>query len=164
MKAVLFRQHGGPDVLEHTDVPDPVLEPGHLLVRVKACSVNHLDLWIRQGIPAYRIQLPHISGCDVSGIVERVGEGVSGVTPGDRVVLAPGLSCGACEWCKRRDDNLCASYGIRGAASPGGYAELISAKAAEAIRLPKDVSFEEAAAYPLVFLTAWHMLVGRANL
>ena len=164
MKAVLFRQHGGPDVLEHTEVPDPVLEPGHLLVRVKACSVNHLDLWIRQGIPAYRIRLPHISGCDVSGIVERAGEGVAQVKPGDRVVLAPALSCGTCEWCRRGDDNLCVSYGIRGAASPGGYAELISARATDAIRLPKDLAFEEAAAFPLVFLTAWHMLVGRANL
>ena len=97
MKAVIFRRHGGPDVLEHADVLDPVLTPDQILVRVKACSVNHLDLWVRQGIPAYHTVLPHILGCDVSGIVERVGEGVRGMTAGDRVILAPGLSCGRCD-------------------------------------------------------------------
>src|SRR3990167_2856025 len=124
MKAVIFRRHGGPDVLEYTDVPDPSPGAGQLLVRVKACALNHLDCWIRQGIAAYRIQLPHISGCDVAGVVERVGDGVARFTPGDRVVLAPGLSCGRCEYCRRGEDNLCVSYGIRGAAVDGGYAEL----------------------------------------
>ena len=164
MKAVVFRRHGGPDVLEHTDAPDPSCGAGQMLVRVKACSVNHLDLWIRQGIPAYRIHLPHISGCDVAGVVERVGAGVTNVKIGDRVVLAPGLSCGACAWCKAGDDNLCASYGIRGAATDGGYAELTCADAADALPIPPGLSFEEAAAFPLVFLTAWHMLVGRSKL
>ena len=186
MKAVLFRRHGGPEVLETADVPEPSLEPGRIVVRVRACSINHLDLWIRQGIPAYRIRLPHISGCDVAGVVERVGDGVTGVRAGDRVVLAPGISCGACSACRSGDDNLCASYAIRGAgpgtssagtgAGPGtssagtgagiagGYAELVSAAAGEAIPLPPGVSFEEAAAFSLVFLTAWHMLVGRAKL
>jgi NADPH:quinone reductase-like Zn-dependent oxidoreductase len=164
MKAVVFRQHGGPEVLEHTDVPDPPLIAGGLLVRVKACSVNHLDLWIRQGIPAYHIQLPHISGCDVAGVVEQLGSGVTEAHVGDRVVLAPGISCGSCEWCRRGEDNLCASYRIRGAGADGGYAELISAKASDAMPIPADVSFEEAAAFPLVFLAAWHMLVTRAHL
>ncbi|MBI4342238.1 MAG: zinc-binding dehydrogenase [Candidatus Omnitrophica bacterium] len=160
MKAVLFRRHGGPDVLEYADVPDPAPAAGDIAVRVKACALNHLDLWIRQGIPAYRITLPHISGCDVAGIVERVGTGVTRVAPGDRVVLAPGLSCFQCEWCRRGDDNLCANYHIR----DGGYAELVLARAEEALPLPDAVPFDEAAAYPLVFLTAWHMLVGRAKL
>jgi len=165
MKAVIFRQHGGPDVLDYTDAPDPPAPgPGEILVRVKACSVNHLDCWIRQGIPAYRIRLPHISGCDVAGLIERIGSGVAGVATGDRVVLAPGLSCGSCQWCRAGDDNLCASYGIRGAAVDGGYAELASAKASDALPLPEPVSFEEGAAFPLVFLTAWHMLVARAKL
>ena len=145
-------------------MPDPVLKAGQMLVRVKACSVNHLDIWIRQGIPAYGIQLPHISGCDVAGVVERLGAGVSGVQVGDRVVLAPGLRCGRCEWCRVGHDNLCASYGIRGAVTDGGYAERIGADAADALPIPEGVSFEEAAAYPLVFLTAWHMLVTRAKL
>ena len=164
MNAVIFRRHGGPEVLEYTDVPDPSPGPGEILVRVKACALNHLDLWVRQGLPAYRISPPHISGCDVAGIVERSGQGVAALRAGDRVVLAPGLSCGRCESCRRGDDNLCASYGIRGAAAPGGYAELTVAKAADALPLPEGVSFETAAAFPLVFVTAWHMLVGRAKL
>jgi NADPH:quinone reductase-like Zn-dependent oxidoreductase len=164
MKAVVFRQHGGPGVLEYTDVPEPSVGAGQLLVRVKACSINHLDIWIRQGIPAYPITLPHISGCDVSGIVERVALGVTHVKVGDRVVLAPGLSCGECPWCRAGEDNLCVSYGIRGAATDGGYAELTMARATDAMPLPAGLSFEEAAAFPLVFLTAWHMLVTRAKL
>jgi NADPH:quinone reductase-like Zn-dependent oxidoreductase len=163
MKAVLFRSHGGPEVLEHADVPEPVPGPGELLIRVKACALNHLDIWIRQGIPAYRITLPHISGCDVSGLVERAG-GSSSLTPGQRVVLAPQLSCGRCDACRRGDDPMCPSFGIRGAAVPGGYAELTLAKESEAFPIPDALPFEEAAAFPLVFLTAWHMLVGRAKL
>lgn len=177
MKAVVFRRHGGPEVLEVADVPIPSVGTDQLLVRVMACSVNHLDLWIRQGIPAYRLALPHISGADVAGIVERVGAGVTQVNPvppavrpwcgvkvGDQVLLAPGISCGQCAWCQAGDDNLCASYGIRGAAVDGGYAEFVCANAREALPLPSGISFEEAAAFPLVFLTAWHMLVGRARL
>ena len=164
MKAVIFRRHGGPEVLELADVPDPSPGPDDVLVRVKACALNYLDLWIRQGIPAYRITLPHISGCDVAGIIEQVGSKVRQWKPGDAVVLAPGLTCGACEWCRRGEDNLCVSFGIRGAAVDGGYAELTVARARDVLRLPSGVSFEEAAAYPLVFLTAWHMLTGRAGL
>lgn len=164
MNAVIFRRHGGPEVLEYTDVPEPSVGPGQILVRVKACSVNHLDLWIRQGIPAYRTQLPHISGCDVAGVVERRGFGVTDVAIGARVVLAPGLRCGQCEWCRAGQENLCVSYGIRGATTDGGYAELVSADAADALPIPDGVSFEEAAAYPLVFVTSWHVLVTRAML
>ncbi|MBI3320943.1 MAG: zinc-binding dehydrogenase [Candidatus Omnitrophica bacterium] len=164
MNAVVFRRHGGPEVLEYAERPDPRCDAGQILIRVKACSINHLDLWIRQGMPAYRITLPHISGCDVAGMVERVGSGVTNVHVGDRVVLAPGLSCGQCEWCRAGHDNLCATYGIRGAACDGGYAELVCARADDAMPIPPAVSFEAAAAFPLVFLTAWHMLVGRAKL
>ena len=165
MKAVIFRRHGGPDVLEYADVPDPLLEDGEgVLVRVKACALNHLDIWIRQGIPAYQIALPHICGCDVAGVVERIGKGVTGIRIGDPVVLSPGLSCGHCPWCRGGNETLCGSYGIRGAASDGGYAELTIARAADIIPLPQGLSFEEAAAFPLVFLTAWHMLVARARL
>jgi NADPH:quinone reductase-like Zn-dependent oxidoreductase len=163
MKAIVFRQHGGPEVLEYADVPDPSPGEGQLLVRVKACSVNHLDLWIRQGIPAYRVRLPHISGCDVAGVVEAVGSGVRELRAGDRVVLALGLSCWRCEPCLHGLDHRCVSYGIRGAATDGGYAELAVAQARDAIRLPDALAFEPAAAFPLVFLTAWHMLVTRAG-
>ncbi len=163
MKAVVFRRHGGPDVLEYTDVPDPSPDAGQVLVRVKACALNHLDLWIRQGIPAYKIPLPHISGCDVAGTIERVGSGVMGLAAGDRVVLAPGLQCGRCAWCQTGQDSLCVSYGIRGAAIDGGYAEWVVANAGDVLPMPAALSFEEAAAFPLVFLTAWHMLASRAK-
>ena len=164
MKAVIFRRHGGPDVLEYTDVADPSPGYGQVLVRVKACGLNHLDLWIRQGIPAYHIMLPHICGCDVAGVVERIGAGVARVKPGERVVCAPGISCWQCEWCRAGQDNLCASYRIRGAGTDGGYAELAVAGEREVAPMPPALSFEAAAAYPLVFLTAWHMLVTRAQL
>jgi len=164
MKAAIFRQHGGPEVLEYVDIPEPSIKPDEILVLVKACSINHLDIWIRQGIPSYRILLPHISGCDVAGIVERIGSEVTTVKRGDSVLLTPGLSCGKCRQCLSKQDNLCESYGIRGAAIDGGYAQFTTAAASQAIRLPSGISFEEAAAFPLVFLTAWHMLVSRAGL
>lgn len=163
MKAIIFRRHGGPEVLEYTDVPEPAIGSGEILVRVRACALNHLDIWIRQGVPAYRIALPHISGCDVAGTVERLSTGVTTLAIGDRVVLAPGLHCGQCDWCRAGDDSLCAEYRIRGAATDGGYAEFTAARARDAIRIPDSLSFEAAAAFPLVFLTAWHMLAGRAK-
>ena len=164
MKAVVFRRHGGPEVLEHTEVSDPTPARGQVLVRVKACGLNHLDIWIRQGIPAYRIPLPHISGCDVAGVIERLGDGVKGPRVGDQVVLAPGLSDWSCAWCRAGPDNACANYGIRGAATDGGYAGLVCAEARDVLALPDGLSFEEGAAFGLVFLTAWHMLVARAGL
>ena len=164
MKAIIFRQFGGPEVLEYADAPDPEPGPGQVLVRVRACALNHLDIWVRQGIPAYGTKLPHISGCDISGIIERLGPGVAGLQQGERVVLAPNLSCGQCPFCREGRDNLCVHFGIRGASGPGGYAELTVARVADVLRLPEGLSFEEGAAYPLVFLTAWHMLAGRAKL
>ena len=164
MKVVLFRSHGGPDVLEVADVPDPMPGAGEILVRVKACALNHLDIWLRQGNPAYQMTLPHISGCDVAGTVAGLGPGVTRWKVGDPVVLAPGISCGTCAYCRAGQDSLCDTFRIRGAGAPGGYAELVTARAADALPLPPGVSFEEAAAFPLVFLTAWHMLVTRAAL
>ena len=164
MKAVIFRVHGGPETLEYTEVPTPRPGPGEVLVRVKACSINHLDLWIRQGIPAYPIQLPHISGCDVAGVVDEVGPEVEGVQGGAKVFITPGLSCFQCAWCRAGQDNLCQSYGIFGAKTDGGYAEFAKSRSSDLIPIPNGVSFEEAAAFPLVFLTAWHMLITRAVL
>ena len=164
MKAVIFRAHGGPEVLEHADVPAPVPGRGEALVRVRACSVNHLDIWIRQGLPAYQISLPHISGCDIAGVVEQLGPDTQGPPPGTRVIVAPGLSCFQCECCRAGDDNMCRTYGIMGAKTDGGYAELAKARASDLLPIPESLAFEPAAAFPLVFLTAWHMLITRAKL
>ncbi len=164
MHAVIFRTHGGPEVLEYTHVPTPKPGPGEILLRVKACSINHLDLWIRQGLPAYQIALPHISGCDIAGTVEQVGPDVRGIQVGHAVFVAPALSCLQCAWCQAGLDNLCSSYGIVGAKTDGGYAEFANVPASNLIPIPHGLTFEEAAAFPLVFLTAWHMLIDRATL
>jgi 2-desacetyl-2-hydroxyethyl bacteriochlorophyllide A dehydrogenase len=158
MKAVVFHEHGGPERLTYEDVPPPTIGPHEVLVRVKACALNHLDIWVRQGIPAYRIALPHISGCDVAGVIEEVGGEVADRKPGERVFLSPGVSCWHCEFCLAGRDNQCVSYKILGAHVDGGYAELVKVPAVNAIPIPGSLGFEEAAAFPLVSVTAWHML------
>lgn len=164
MKAVIFEQHGGPEQLKLAEVPRPACDPDGVLVRVKACALNHLDIWIRQGIPSYAIPLPHISGCDVSGLVEEVGARVTGMTPGTRVAVSPGLSCWRCEFCLAGRDNLCPSYKILGAQVDGGYAEFVAVPGVNAIPIPDSLTFEHAAAFPLVSVTAWHMLFTLADL
>jgi NADPH:quinone reductase-like Zn-dependent oxidoreductase len=157
MKAVRFYEHGGPDVLRFEEVPDPRPQPGRAIVRVRACALNHLDLWQRRGVPRTRIPLPHISGSDVSG--EVFDTGGSDVTAGTRVMLQPGLSCGTCPRCREGKENLCPSYDVLGLQSDGGYAELVSVPLGNLVPIPDHVGFVEAAAFPLTFLTAWHMLV-----
>src|SRR5436853_2155338 len=164
MKAARFHQHGRPEVLRYEEAPEPKPEPGEILVRVKACALNHLDIWIRQGIPAFAVPLPHIGGCDVAGIVERVGTEGGGSVPGDRIFIAPGLSCWRCEFCLSGRDNLCLSYRILGAQVDGGMAEFVTVPAINVIPIPGNLSFEQAAAFPLTAMTAWHMLFGRAKL
>src|SRR5439155_24195444 len=123
MLAALFEEHGGPEKILVQTVPDPVPGPGEVLIEVKACALNHLDLWVLKGGPAYPVTRPHVPGADVAGIVEAVGPGVKGVKPGQRVVIAPGLSCFKCPRCKLGRDNLCETYSILGAKLWGGYAE-----------------------------------------
>lgn len=164
MKAARFHQHGGPEVLRYEDAQVPTPGPGEVLVRVKACALNHLDIWIRQGIPAFNVPLPHIGGCDVAGLVERVEGDGSGLKPGDRVFVAPGLSCWRCEFCLSGRDNLCLSYRILGAQVDGGMAEYVKAPAINVIPIPGALSFEQAAAFPLTAVTVWHMLFGLAKL
>jgi len=164
MKAVLFREHGGPEVLRYTEVQDPVAGAGEVLIRVRACALNHLDLWVRRGMPGISIPMPHIGGSDIAGEVAEIGAGVTNVKVGDRVLLSPGISCGRCVHCLRGDDNLCRQYTLFGYGVDGGYAEYLRSPAANVIPIPGSFSFEEAAALPLVFLTAWHMLVTRAQL
>lgn len=163
MKAVVFREHGGSEALEYTDAPEPRIRANEVLVEVRACALNHLDVWARKGLPGIEIPLPHILGNDVSGVVRRAGELVTWVQPGDEVMLQPGVSCGHCIECLRGSDNLCPEYDILGYRRDGGYAELVAAPGVNVIPKPKNLSWEEAAALPLVTVTAWHMLVTRAG-
>ena len=162
MKAVIFKQHGGPEVLEYTEVPEPTIKSNEVLVEVKACALNHLDIWARVGLPGIDIPLPHILGNDIAGVVRDVGDLVSWVRIGDEVMLQPGVSCGHCAECLAGRDNLCRDYDILGYRRPGGYAELVVAPGVNVVPKPKNLSWEEAAALPLVTVTAWHMLVTRA--
>ncbi|HUL75198.1 MAG TPA: zinc-binding dehydrogenase [Vicinamibacterales bacterium] len=164
MKAVRFHQHGGLDVLRYEDAPDPDVPPGAVRVRVRACALNHLDLWQRRGLDRVTIPMPHISGADVAGEIADVGAGVTDYQVGQRVMLQPGLSCGRCARCLAGEDNYCARYDVLGYQSAGGYAELVSVPAANVIGLPDGIDVVTAAAFPLSFLTAWHMLLTRARL
>lgn len=148
----------------YEDAPDPVAAPDGILLRVRAAALNHLDLFVRAGIPGVKISLPRILGSDIAGEVVAVGELCRRVKPGWRVLLSPGLSCRQCEQCAAGRDNFCRSYTLFGLGVDGGNAELMAVPEYTAIRIPDEMSFEEAAAAPLVFLTAWHMLTARARL
>jgi len=164
MKAIVYSEYGGPDVLRYVEVPEPQVGANEVLVRVRACALNHLDLWLRKGLPGVELPFPHIPGSDIAGEVARVGEKVSRVKAGDRVLLAPGISCGQCEQCLAGRDNFCGEYTLFGFMVNGGCAEYVSSPAVNVIPIPAKLTFEEAAAVPLVFLTAWHMLITRAQL
>ncbi len=164
MKAIVFNHHGEPEVLKYTDAPDPRINATEVLVRVRACALNHLDLWVRRGMPGVQIPLPHIPGSDISGEVTQVGNLVTRVRVGDKVLLSPGVSCGQCAACSAGNDNQCRKYTLFGYMVDGGCAEFVRSPEVNVIPIPGDLNFEEAAAVPLVFLTAWHMLMGRAHL
>ena len=164
MKAIVFRQHGGPEVLEYTTGPEPSIQPNEVLVRVRACAMNHLDLWVRGGLPNVPIPLPHIPGSDVAGEVTQPGAGVTTVRAGQKVVLAPGVTCGKCSACIAGRDNQCRQFTNLGYMIDGGCAEFVRVPEVNCMPYPENLSFEEAAAVPLVFQTAWHMLVARAEL
>ena len=164
MKAVVFDRFGGPEVLSFRDVPDPAIRPDEALVEVRACGVNRLDLWVRQGLRGLDPEMPHILGNEVVGVIAAVGEAVRHVKPGDKVLVLPTLSCGTCAACLNGDDNLCREYDVLGRRRNGGYAEKVAVPGANCLPYPENLKWEEAAAVPLVFLTAWHMLVTRAHL
>jgi len=163
MKAVIFQQHGGPEVLKLAEVPDPQIKADEVLIEVRACALNHLDVWVRTGMPGIKIPLPHILGNDVAGVVRKTGDLVTWVKPGDEVMLQPGTSCGHCDECLSGRDNFCDEYDIIGYRRDGGYAELVAVPGVNVISKPTNLSWPEAAALPLVTLTAWHMLVTRAQ-
>ena len=163
MKAVIFSQHGGPEVLKYTEGPDPQIKANEVLVEVRACALNHLDVWVRAGLPGIKIPLPHILGDDVAGVVREAGELVTWTKPGDEVMVQPGVSCGHCVECLAGRDNMCDEYDMIGYRRDGGYAELLAVPGVNVIPKPGNLSWPEAAALPLVTLTAWHMLVTQAR-
>ena len=163
MKASIFRRHGGPEVLEYADVPEPQVRANEVLVEVKACALNHLDIFARNGLPGIEIPLPHTLGNDIAGVVKDVGSLVSWVKVGDEVMIQPGVSCGHCDACLSGRDNLCREYDIIGYRRNGGYAEFVAVPGVNVFPKPSNLTWEEAAALPLVTVTAWHMLVTRAN-
>jgi NADPH:quinone reductase-like Zn-dependent oxidoreductase len=162
MKAIRFHEFGGPEVLRYEDIPEPQLRKDQVLVRVRACALNHLDLWVRKGLPG--VKLPHINGSDIAGEVAEVGEYITGVKPGQRVLLAPMVFCNRCAHCAAGQQNLCRSFTVLGNGVDGGNVELIAVPEVNVIPIPDSLSFEQAAAVPLVFLTAWHMLLARCNI
>ncbi len=165
MKAVRLHSFGGVEQLVYEEsVPEPAPQPDEVKVRVRACALNHLDIWVRNGIPAYKTPLPHILGSDVAGEVVELGEGVKDLRVGDPVVLYPILSCGKCRFCRIGRENLCNEVKVIGAHVAGGYAEYLVAPARNWLPKPPSLTWEEASAVPLVFLTAWHMLIERARL
>lgn len=159
MKAAVIRAHGGLDAIRVEELPDPTPGPTEALIEVRACALNHMDLWARKGLPGFEFPLPLIPGCDMAGVVVQA----DGLAPGTEVVVHPGVSCGSCESCLSGHDYLCRDYGILGETQNGGCAELAVVPRANLIAKPPNLSFEEAAAYPLTFMTAWHMLVARAR-
>jgi len=164
MRCVRVHEHGGPEVLRADEVDVPEIKADEALVRVKACGVNHLDLWVRRGVPGHEFPLPIIPGCDSVGVVEEVGAAVTGFSAGDEVVVSPGTACYRCDQCLTGHHSLCRYYGIMGETRDGGDAEFVSCPGVNLIAKPANLSFEEAAAAPLVFLTAWHMLVARCGI
>jgi NADPH:quinone reductase-like Zn-dependent oxidoreductase len=170
MRAALFRSHGGPEVLEIAEVPVPTPGPNEVQVKVAATALNHIDVWMRRGLPALHLLLPHVSGGDVCGTVSALGPGVtavSGAAVGDRVVLNPGLSCGRCAACLGGHDNFCPDFRMLGEQVWGGQAEYVVVPTANLVPVPRAaVPLDDAqiAAVPIAFITAWQMLVDRAQL
>jgi len=162
MKAVRIHEFGGPEVLRYEDAPDPKARKDQLLVRVRACALNHLDIWVRQGLPG--VALPHILGSDIAGEIVEVGEYLSGFQPGQRVLLAPMHFCNHCAKCVAGLQNQCPEFTVLGNRVDGGNCDLIAVPAVNVIPIPDRLEFAQAASVPLVFLTAWHMLVGRAGI
>jgi NADPH:quinone reductase-like Zn-dependent oxidoreductase len=162
MKAVRIHEFGGPEVLRYEDVPDAKPRKDQVMVRVRACSLNHLDIWVRKGLPG--VKLPHILGSDIAGEIVEVGEYVAGFKAGQRVLLAPMLFCNHCTKCVAGLQNQCREFAVLGNGADGGNCELVLVPAVNVIPIPESLEFDQAASVPLVFLTAWHMLVRRAGI
>lgn len=164
MKAVLFNQHGGLEVLKCAEIPIPKIGEAEALIEVEACALNHLDLWVRKGMPGIQVPMPHILGSEIVGKVAKLGSKVTHVKTGQRVLVAPGINCGSCPACQAGRDSLCREFKIVGLQINGGYAECAAVPGRNLIPVSKKLKAEEWAAVPLVFLTSWHMLVARGGL
>jgi len=164
MKANLFRQHGGPEVLEYTDFPAPEPKPGEVLVHLRAAALNRMDVMVRNGWPGLKLEMPHINGADGAGDVASLGESVNGFVMGQPVVINPNLGCGKCEFCLAGRDNLCLNWHLLGETVRGTYAQYVAVPARQLYRLPEGFDYHQAAAAALVYQTAWHSLVVRGNL
>jgi len=164
MKAVTIAQHGGPEVVQVQDMPDPQPAAGEVLIDVRAAALNHLDIWVRKGRPGMSLRFPHILGSDAAGVVAEVGPGVQNVRAGEEVVLNPALSCGRCECCLRGEQSECPSFSLIGLGRQGTFAERVAVPAACVYPKPAHLDFKAAAALPLAYVTAWRMLVTRARL
>ncbi len=166
MKATVFHEHGGPDVLSYEDIDTPTIEANQVLIKVNYVALNHLDLFIRGGIPSLKLEMPHILGSDISGEITEVGSNVSdSLEVGQKIIVDPGVSCGVCEFCIRGQESLCSSYGIIGEHYRGGYAEYLNIDEQNVIPLPKNSSLDMAgaASIPLTLMTAWRMLMTKAQ-
>jgi NADPH:quinone reductase-like Zn-dependent oxidoreductase len=164
MKAIVFHEHGGPEVLRYEEVAPPPLQRGEVRVAVKAAALNRLDLFVREGWPSLKLAMPHIPGADAAGVVLEVGEGVENVAVGDRVAVNPTISCDRCEFCLRGAHNLCVHHSILGEFQRGTYADQVVVPSPNVLPLPGHVSFADAAAFSLVGVTAWQMLITRGRL
>ena len=162
MKAIRIHKCGGPEVLRWETVPDPLCLPNQVLVQMKAMSINHLDIWVRNGL--FNYPLPIIMGSDGAGVIVEVGQEVEGWKVGDAVIIQPGTYCGNCQFCQEGKENFCADYGILGETENGTQCELMALNSEQLERKPDFLSFEEAAAFPLVFLTSYTMLIRRAKI
>jgi len=163
MKALVFYEHGGIEKLQIADVPKPAIGADDVLVNVKASALNHLDLFVREGLPGLKLPMPHIPGSDGAGVIAEIGANVRGLSVGQRVTINPGLSCGACEFCLAGEHSLCPDFQILGEHCAGTAAEFVRVPARNVLPIPDDFPFEQAAAAPLVFLTTWRALISRAR-
>jgi len=163
MKAVVITEYGQLDKINVVEVAKPKPGPGEVLVQVKCAALNHLDIWVARGRPGAKLSMPHILGSDAAGIVAEVGADVQGISVGAEVIINPGLGCGRCEYCRRGEQSECLEFGIVGMSRPGTFAEFVTVPATNVYAKPKHLDFNEAAALPLAYVTAWRMLMTRAE-
>ncbi|RMF97118.1 MAG: alcohol dehydrogenase [Candidatus Schekmanbacteria bacterium] len=164
MKAVFIKKHGGPEVIHYGDLPKPEIEENDVLINIKYAALNHLDIWVRMGIPGIKVKFPHILGSDGAGIVEECGNKTTSFKKGDKVLIDPGISCGICTMCRKGEHSQCKTFHLVGEHIDGTYAEFVKVPEENVHPIPDGLTMIEAAAFPLTFLTAWRMLISKAKI